>query len=60
MADAGGGISPVQAAPETSLTVDEAEEILSHSADRGRLFVESHDGAMFYRMPREQRASGSR
>ena len=49
MAAAGGRISPVQAALETSLTVDEAEEILSHLADRGHLFVESHDGALFYR-----------
>ena len=60
MAAAGGSISPVRAALETSLTVDEAEEILSRLADRGHLFVESHDGALFYRMPREQRDSGSR
>ena len=60
MAAAGGSISPVRAALETSLTVDEAEEILSRLADRGHLFVESHDGALFYRMPREQTASDSR
>ena len=60
MADAGGRISPVQAALATSLTVDEAEEILSRLADRGHLFVESHDGALFYRMPRERRDLGSR
>ena len=60
MADASGGISPVRAALETSLTVDGAEEILSHLAERGHLFVEGHDGAPFYRMPREQRTSGSR
>ena len=60
MADAGGSLSPVRAALETSLTVDEAEEILSRLADRGHLFVESHDGALFYRMPREQTASDSR
>ncbi len=29
-------------------------------ADRAHLFVDSHDGAMFCRMPREQRASSSR
>jgi hypothetical protein len=57
---AGGRISPVLAALETSLTVYEAEEILSRRADRGLLFVESHDGALFCRMSREQRASGSR
>jgi hypothetical protein len=60
MADAGGSISPVQAALETSLTIDEAEEILSRLADRGHIFVESHDGALFYRMPREPRASDPR
>lgn len=60
MADAGGEISPVRAALETSLTVDEAEEILSRLADRGHLFVESHDGALFYRMPDERGGSFTR
>ena len=49
--DAGGSITPVEAALETSLTVDEAEEILTRFADRGHLFVESRDGALFYALP---------
>ena len=49
--DAGGGITPVEAALETSLTVDEAEEILSSLADRGHLHVESRDGALAYTLP---------
>jgi hypothetical protein len=46
-----GGITPVEAALETSLTVDEAEEILSRLADRGHLLVESRDGALSYTLP---------
>lgn len=46
-----GGITPVEAAIETSLTVDEAEEILSRLASRGHLRVESRDGALFYALP---------
>jgi hypothetical protein len=34
---AAGGITPVEAALETSLTVDEVEEILTRFADRGHL-----------------------
>ncbi len=49
--DAGGGITPVEAALETSLTVDEAEEILTRFADRGHLVVHSHDGALLYALP---------
>ena len=49
--DAGGSITPVEAALETSLTVDEAEEILTRFADRGHLLVESRDGALFYARP---------
>lgn len=48
---AGGAITPVEASLETSLTVDEAEEILSRLAERGHLFVESRDGALFYALP---------
>jgi len=48
---AGGGITPVEAALETSLTVDEAEEILTRFADRGHLVVHSHDGALLYALP---------
>jgi hypothetical protein len=49
--DAGGGITPVEAALQTSLTVDEAEEILTRFADRGHLVVESRDGALLYALP---------
>ena len=45
--DAGGSITPLEAALQTSLTVDEAEEILTRFADRGHLLVESRDGALF-------------
>lgn len=49
--EAGGSITPVEAALQTSLTVDEAEEILTRFADRGHLLVESRDGALFYALP---------
>lgn len=49
--DAGGTITPVEAALETSLTVDEAEEILTRFADRGHLVVQSQDGALIYTLP---------
>ena len=49
--DAGGTITPVEAALETSLTVDEAEEILTRFADRGHLMVRSQDGALLYTLP---------
>ncbi len=49
--DAGGTITPVEAALETSLTVDEAEEILTRFADRGHLIVQSQDGTLFYTLP---------
>lgn len=55
--DAGGSISPVEAALQTSLTVDEAEEILTRFADRGHLLVESRDGALFYALPGRRLAS---
>ena len=45
------GITPVEAALETSLTVDEAEEILTRFADRGHLVVQSRDGALLYALP---------
>lgn len=48
---AGGSITPVEAALETSLTVDEAEEILTRFADRGHLLVESRDGVLSYTLP---------
>jgi hypothetical protein len=49
--DAEGGITPIEAALDTSLTVDEAEEILSRLADRGHLLVESRDGTLSYALP---------
>jgi hypothetical protein len=55
-----GGITPVEAALETSLTVDEAEEILTRFADRGHLVVESRDGALLYALPGRSPATGSR
>ncbi len=48
---AGDGITPVEAALETSLTVDEAEEILTRFADRGHLIVQSQDGTLLYKLP---------
>ncbi len=48
---AGGSITPVEAALETSLTVDEAEEILTRFADRGHLLVESRAGVLSYALP---------
>ena len=49
--DAGGTITPVEAALGTSLTVDEAEEILTRFADRGHLVVQSQDGTLLYALP---------
>jgi hypothetical protein len=49
--DSGGSITPVEAALKTSLTVDEADEILSHLANRGHLVVESRDGTLSYALP---------
>jgi hypothetical protein len=44
-------LTPVEAAIETSLTLDEAEEILSRLANRGHLRVESRDGVLYYALP---------
>jgi hypothetical protein len=49
--DADGTITPVEAALGTSLTVDEAEEILTRFADRGHLIVQSRDGILLYALP---------
>lgn len=46
-----GGITPVEAALETSLSVDEAEEILTRLADRGHLCLESRGDALVYVLP---------
>ena len=57
IADAGAGISPVEAALKTSLTMDKAEEILTRLADRGHLRVQSRDGGLFYALPGGRRPS---
>jgi hypothetical protein len=47
----GGSITPAEAAMETSLTVREADGMLSELAGGGHLAVESRDGALFYSLP---------
>ena len=47
----GGSITPAEAAMETSLTVREADGMLSELAGGGHLAVESGDGALFYSLP---------
>lgn len=49
--DSGGRLTPIEAALETSISVEEAEEMLSRLAERGHLMVESRDGALFYVLP---------
>lgn len=49
--DNGGSITPAEAAMETSLTVREADGMLSDLAAGGHLAVESRDGALFYALP---------
>src|ERR671916_3110209 len=49
--DNGGSITPAEAAMETSLTVREADRMLSELAGGGHLAVESRDGALFYSLP---------
>jgi hypothetical protein len=49
--DNGGSITPAEAAMETSLTVSEADSMLSELAGGGHLAVESRDGALFYSLP---------
>ena len=46
-----GGITPAEAAMETSLTVGEADEMLSELAGEGHLLVESSGGTLFYKLP---------
>ena len=50
MRDSAAGITPVEAALEVPLRVEEAE-ILSRLADHGHLVVESRNGALFYALP---------
>jgi hypothetical protein len=49
--DNGGSITPAEAAMETSLTVREADRMLSELAGGGHLAVESRNGALFYSLP---------
>ncbi len=49
--DNGGVITPTEAAMETSLTVKEADRMLSELAGGGHLSVESADGTLRYSLP---------
>ena len=49
--DSGGRLTSVEAALHTSISVEEAEDMLSRLAERGHLMVESRDGALFYVLP---------
>lgn len=49
--DNGGSITPAEAAMETSLTVREADGMLSELAGAGHLAVRSRDGALIYVLP---------
>ena len=49
--DNGGSITPAEVAMETSLTVREADEMLSELANGGHLQIESQDGALYYSLP---------
>ena len=46
-----GSITPTEAAMETSLTVSEADEMVSELAAGGYLQVESSEGTLVYRLP---------
>jgi hypothetical protein len=46
-----GSITPAEAAMETSLTVSEADKVLSELAGRGHLQVESSEGTLVYKLP---------
>lgn len=48
-----GGITPAEAAMETSLTVKEADEMLTELASGGHLMVESRSGALYYTLSGE-------
>ena len=49
--DNGGSITPAEAAMETSLTVREADKMLSELAGGGHLAVKSSDGTLIYALP---------
>ena len=46
-----GSITPAEAAMETSLTVSEADKMLSELTAGGHLQVESSEGTLLYRLP---------
>jgi hypothetical protein len=52
--DNGGSITSAEAALETSLTVREADQMLSELAGGGHLAVESKEGSLFYALPRRR------
>ena len=52
--DNGGSITPAEVAMETSLTVREADGMLSELAGGGHLAVEGRDGTLFYTLPRRR------
>ncbi len=52
--DNGGVITPMEAAMETSLTVKEADRMLSELAGGGHLSVESAGGTLCYSLPGRQ------
>ena len=49
--DNNGAITPAEAAMETSLTVREADEMLSGLANEGHLRIEGRDGTLYYSLP---------
>jgi hypothetical protein len=49
--DNSGSITPAEAAMQTSLTVGEADEMLSELTSGGHLRVESSEDTLFYRLP---------
>ena len=56
--DNGGSITPAEAAMETSLTVRDADRMLSELASEGHLRVESEEGSLFYVLPGKRTAEG--
>jgi len=50
----GGSITPAEAAMDTSLTVREADRMLSELASEGHLLVEGREGSLFYALPRRR------
>ncbi len=52
--DNGGSITPAEAAMETTLTVKEADKILSELAGGGHLSVESDGGSLVYSLPQRR------